>query len=110
MDGENPLRCLVAVDESDRPRGFTIFVALPFTWSRKEVCYLEDIYVDPDARGKGYASAMIAELVEIGRREGWFKIFWMTESDNVRAQRFYERVARKMDYLRYDLNIDDAGV
>ena len=29
----------------------------------------------------------------------------MTQPDNLTAQRLYERVAKRMDYLRYDLNI-----
>jgi ribosomal protein S18 acetylase RimI-like enzyme len=99
------LRCIVAVDEDDRPVGFTLFLAFPFTWSHGDVCYLQDIYVAADSRGRGAARAMIAHLRELGEAAGWFKIFWMTQADNHTAQRLYDRVATRMDYLRYDLGI-----
>jgi GNAT superfamily N-acetyltransferase len=91
------------VDELDVPQGFTLYVTLPFTWSRGEVCYLHDIFVRESARGRGHARAMIERLAAIGRERGWFKIFWMTEADNHRAQRLYDTVAKRMSYIRYDL-------
>lgn len=104
--GAQSLSCIVAVDAADRPLGFTLFLAFPFTWSRGDVCYLQDIFVDAAARGRGVGRAMIEHLSELGRAAGWFKIFWMTQPDNVAAQRLYDRVAERMDYLRYDLTLD----
>lgn len=108
LDDENGLTCLLALDAEDIPIGFTLYLAFPFTWSRGDVCYLEDIYVRSGHRGKGVAQAMIGRLTEIGRERGWYKIFWMTQSDNFAAQRLYDKVAERMDYLRYDLTISEA--
>jgi ribosomal protein S18 acetylase RimI-like enzyme len=107
MDPAHGLRCIIAVNDQDTPLGFTLFLALPFTWSTGDACYLQDIYVGPENRGMGVAQAMIAHLREIGLEAGWFKIFWMTQSDNHAAQRLYDKVAKRMDYLRYDLNVCD---
>ena len=107
-DAANGLQCVVAVDEADTPIGFTLFLAFPFTWSHGDVCYLLDIYVEPQSRGKGVAQAMIGELSQIGQAAGWFKIFWMTQSDNFTAQRLYDKLATRMDYLRYDLTIPNG--
>ena len=104
-DPAHALQCIICVDESGAQIGFTLFSSLPFTWSRGEVCYLQDIYVRPESRGKGAAQAMIERLKEMGDAAGWFKIFWMTQSDNFAAQRVYDKVAKRMDYLRYDLNV-----
>ncbi|PSJ54214.1 GNAT family N-acetyltransferase [Kumtagia ephedrae] len=105
MGTEHALQCLLAADADDRPRAFVLFLAFPFTWSRGDVCYLQDIYVCPEARGRGMAQALIARVAEIGRARGWFKIFWMTQSDNFAAQRLYDKVAERKDYIRYDLNL-----
>lgn len=102
---EPTLRCILALDEGGRPLGFTLYLAFPFTWSRGDACYLQDIYVRPEARGRGAAQAMIENLRQQGLEHGWFKIFWMTQPDNLVAQRVYEKVARRMDYLRYDLDV-----
>lgn len=99
------LHCLLAMDEGGDPLGFTLYLAFPFTWSRGDACYLQDIYVRPEARGRGAAQAMIGNLRRRGLERGWFKIFWMTQPDNFAAQRVYDKVARRMDYLRYDLNV-----
>ncbi len=105
MDSANPLRCLIGVDGDGNKVGFVLFVVFPFTWSVLDVCYLEDLYVSPDARRKGYASALMEALADVGRKENWYKIFWMTEADNHAAQRLYDTVAERMDYLRYDMNL-----
>jgi ribosomal protein S18 acetylase RimI-like enzyme len=105
IDPAHPLECIVAADDAGEARGFTLFTELPFTWSARNVCYLLDIFVEPASRGSGHARAMMAHLVSIGRQRGWYKIFWMTEPDNARARRFYDRVARQMNYVRYDLEV-----
>ncbi|MBX3566496.1 MAG: GNAT family N-acetyltransferase [Rhizobiaceae bacterium] len=107
MDAGTGLRGIVAVDGNDEPIGFTLYLTFPFTWSRGDACYLQDIYVRSSARGKGAAQAMIRQLRETGEAAGWFKIFWMTQPDNFDAQRVYDKVARRMDYLRYDLNVSE---
>jgi GNAT superfamily N-acetyltransferase len=104
-DAGNPLQCIIAVDGNGAIVGFTLFLTFPFTWSRGDACYLQDIFVRAEARGKGAAQAMIDHLRQLGRDDGWFKIFWMTQPDNLTAQRVYDKVAKRMDYVRYDLNI-----
>jgi ribosomal protein S18 acetylase RimI-like enzyme len=103
MKPDNPMRGIVIVNDNDSAQGFVCFLAFPFTWSKKNVCYLQDIYVQRSCRGLGYGRLLIEHLVEIAKTEGWYKIFWMTERDNVVAQHLYDRIAQKMDYVRYDL-------
>ena len=105
--GNTGLNCILAVDDQDQPLGFTLYLAFPFTWSRGDVCYLQDIYVRAEQRGKGVAQAMIGRLAEIGRQSGWYKIFWMTQPDNFAAQRLYDKVTRRMDYIRYDVVVGE---
>jgi ribosomal protein S18 acetylase RimI-like enzyme len=108
MDQDNPLRCIFAVDGDDRPIGFTLFLTFPFTWAEGDACYLLDIYVRSESRGRGAAQAMIAHLAALGRASGWFKIFWMTQPDNDSAQRLYDKLAQRMDYIRYDLAVSES--
>ncbi|MDH6235012.1 GNAT superfamily N-acetyltransferase [Mesorhizobium soli] len=105
MDPGHDLKCVVAVGDDGSLAGFTLFLSLAFTWSTGDVCYLQDIYVRPQSRGKGIAQAMIERLRQLGIEAGWFKIFWMTQADNYSAQLVYDKVAKRMDYLRYDLNV-----
>jgi GNAT superfamily N-acetyltransferase len=101
-DSANPLSCLIAEAEGEQV-GFVLYLAFPFTWSRGDICYLEDIFVRPESRGAGHAARLIEALAAMGREKGWYKIFWMTQAHNVSAQRLYDRLALRRDYIRYDL-------
>lgn len=104
-DPANALLCLIAVDAQDRLQGFLLYLTFPFTWSKGNACYLQDIFVRAEVRGQGYAGALIRHLEGIGRTDGWYKIFWMTQKDNTTAQRLYDRIGLRRDYIRYDLII-----
>lgn len=105
VDPAQPIHCLLAFDAEGRPVGMTHYVLHLHTWSLRAICYLEDLYVSPDARGSGAAPAMIAGLKEIGQAEGWRRIYWHTHDDNYRARSLYDRVAKRTNYVRYDIDL-----
>lgn len=73
------------------------------TWSVRPVCYLEDLFVAPEARCAGVARRLIEALAEEGRRAGWFRIYWMTHDDNHAARAVYDRITGVTKFVRYDL-------
>lgn len=73
------------------------------TWSDRPVCYLEDLFVAPEARCTGVARRLIEALAEEGRRAGWFRIYWMTHNDNHAARAVYDRITSVTKFVRYDL-------
>jgi GNAT superfamily N-acetyltransferase len=77
----------------------------PNTWSVAPVCYLEDLYVDAERRGRGIGRALILSLAEEGRRVGWRRIYWRTADDNFTAQLLYDRVARRSRWVTYELDL-----
>ena len=83
---------LIARDDDGTAVGFaTIF----WTWSTSSaarVGTMNDLYVAPDARGGGYADALIKECVERCRQRGAIRLEWQTALDNHRAQKVYDRV------------------
>ena len=64
--------------------------------------YLDDLFADPAARGRGVGAALIAQLQQIARDEGATVVRWITADDNATAQRLYDRVATKTRWLTYD--------
>ena len=83
--------------------GFAVCIVHEGTWSVEPTCYLEDLFVDPIARGAGVGRALIDELVALGGREGWASLYWHTRCDNARARRLYDCYVRADDFVRYRL-------
>lgn len=77
----------------------------PSTWSVAEDCYLEDLFVEPSARGDGVGRAVVEHLVAEGRDAGWRKLHWLTDSDNTTARRLYDEVGQLADQVRYTINL-----
>ena len=67
-------------------------------------CYLDDLFVDPDARGRGVAVALLEALAQLATDRGWSVVRWMTAEDNLKARRMYDRLASRTGWVTYDLD------
>jgi GNAT superfamily N-acetyltransferase len=98
---------LVATDEAD---GEVVgFAACGWKWSSlraARIVILEDLFVAPEARGKGHADALIEATAAAARRHSAPAVTWLTAPDNLRAQAVYNRVGgRASPFLEYDLDV-----
>ncbi len=94
---------LIATSEQGTALGFANYILHPHTWSDKEICCLEDLYVRPEARGAGVGHALITYLIETGKSEGWGRVYWHTQTGNAPARRLYDRFNPADDFVRYTL-------
>lgn len=83
--------------------GFAIAVLHPGTWTLAPVCYLEDLFVDPAARGRGFGRALIDDLLTLARERGWSRLYWHTQAGNATARRLYDTYVPADDFVRYRL-------
>ena len=81
--------------------GFTVSIIHPGSWTLAPLCYLEDLFVDPDARGHGIGQALIQDLIDIGRKRGWSRLYWHTRASNETARRLYDKFVTADDFVRY---------
>jgi GNAT superfamily N-acetyltransferase len=85
------------------------FATLDWKWSSLKAAklgYLEDLFVDPGARGRGIADALIEVCAERCRELGMPVMEWLTAPDNHRAQKVYNRAgAESGTYLEYELEL-----
>src|SRR5665213_870553 len=61
--------------------------------SAADVCYLQDLFTAPDARGQGVARALIAAVTEWARARGCSRVYWSTHESNAQARALYDQVA-----------------
>jgi GNAT superfamily N-acetyltransferase len=59
--------------EKETPVGFAVFFHNFSTWLGRPGLYLEDLFVKPELRGKGYGRALLVHLAKIARDRGWGK-------------------------------------
>jgi GNAT superfamily N-acetyltransferase len=83
--------------------GFANYVLHPYTWGERPICLLEDLYVDPHARGTGVGARLIEHLVDRGREEDWARVYWHTRTDNAAARRLYDRFGPADGFIRYTI-------
>jgi GNAT superfamily N-acetyltransferase len=66
-----------------------------------DVCYLQDLFTAPAARGKGVARALIAEVEHWAWERGCARLYWHTQSSNENARRLYDQVAENRGFIQY---------
>ena len=103
QDPEHELEGLVALGRDERPVGLAHFRPYTRPLAASTGGFLDDLFVDPGARGSGAAQALLGSVAGIGRSRGWSLIRWITREDNYRARAAYDRVAVKTDWVTYDL-------
>ncbi|GGF36469.1 N-acetyltransferase [Microbacterium sorbitolivorans] len=63
--------------------------------------FLDDLFTDPELRGEGIGSALIANLQRVASEEGLSEVRWITSEANTDAQRLYNRVADRVPLYTY---------
>ena len=97
---------LVARDGDGVPIGFA---TVGWKWSSlraARIAVMEDLFVVPEARGRGAADALIRACADRARDHGAPVVTWLTAHDNRRAQAVYERAGATGDsWLEYELEL-----
>jgi GNAT superfamily N-acetyltransferase len=96
--GARPAAEVVIAQNGDEPVGFALFFHNYSTFLAQPGIYLEDLYVRPEARGRGAGRALLAHLARLARERGCGRLEWWVLDWNESAIRFYRSLgARSMD-------------
>jgi GNAT superfamily N-acetyltransferase len=96
---------LLALDEAGRGLGLVQFLYHASTWNTGGNCYLQDLFVLPEARGRRIGRRLIAAVGEAAKAKGAATLYWQTEEFNGTARRLYERVAKRAPFIRYQIEL-----
>ena len=99
---EPPMQGIMAIDDAGKPVGFAHYVVHASTWTLKNYCYLEDLFVRPDCRATGIGRTLIEHLYKLADQNGWSRVYWMTQENNYRGRTLYDRVGRRSEFVLYE--------
>ncbi len=108
MDPEHELKAAAAVDDDGRLVGFAHFRPYTRPLGASVGCFLDDLFVSPDARGSGAADALLEHLRSLARENGWSVVRWITADDNYRARAKYDQHAIRTMWITYDMSPQPA--
>ncbi len=100
----------LARDERGRAVGFA---SLFWSWDTTEgrrIGIMNDLFLDPRARGSGLAERLVAACRERCTRRGARRLEWVTAPDNARARALYERLGAVSEgWVDYALEVPPAS-
>ena len=100
FDAYEPVHALVAVD-SGQLLGLAHFLFHRSTTQVNPSCYLQDLFTDRTARGRGVGRALINAVYEQAKAAGSPRVYWQTHETNTTAMRLYDKVAEKSGFVVY---------
>jgi len=80
-----------------RALGFAHAYPILASLAQRRAWMLDDLFVSPDARGAGIATALLARVEQFARSTGAVRLSLVTAKTNARAQRVYERAGWRRD-------------
>ncbi len=73
--------------------------------SSPDVCYLQDLFTAPEARGHGVGRALIQAVADWARERGCVRVYWHTQESNETARRLYDKVAVNRGFIEYSVQL-----
>jgi GNAT superfamily N-acetyltransferase len=71
-------------------------------WKVENVCYLQDLFVAPAARGTGLGRKLIEAVYAAADANGTPAVYWLTQHFNEAGRRLYDRIGRLTPFIRYN--------
>ena len=95
---EEPKVFCELVEVEDEIAGMAIWFLNYSTWQGKHGIYLEDLYIRPEFRGRGFGKALLKHLAALCNERGYGRFQWWVLDWNESAIEFYRGLgAEAMD-------------
>lgn len=100
FDAYEPVHALVA-ERGGELLGLTQYLFHRSTTAIEPNCYLQDLFTNEAARGKGVGRALIEGVYQQARLAGCSRVYWQTHETNHTAMRLYDKVAERPGFVIY---------
>lgn len=102
-DDAQDFHCLIA-EMDGKPVGLTHYLFHRHAWKIENVCYLQDLYADPSARGMGVGRALIEAVYAAADANNTPAVYWLTQDFNHDARKLYDRISTLSPFIKYVRN------
>jgi GNAT superfamily N-acetyltransferase len=99
-DPNEPMHLLGAYDGGTLI-GIAQFLYHRSCWTIGDYCYLQDLFVAPEARGTGAGRALIEAVYDAATKAGASRVHWLTQESNATARVLYDRIAERSGFIQY---------
>ena len=84
--------------------GYTIYYPIFGSFSAKGKVHLEDLYIKPEFRGKGFGKYFFNEIVKFVKQDGYLGMEWSCLDWNESAIKFYNKINAEIETGRVYFN------
>jgi GNAT superfamily N-acetyltransferase len=104
FDPNEPVFGLVA-EQNGALVGLTHYLFHRSTTKAELVCYLQDLFTAPAARGQGIGRALIEGVYAKALEAGSKRVYWQTQTSNAAGRALYEKVAKHSGFIVYSKDL-----
>lgn len=101
LDPARPEQNALVAELDGRLVGLVHYIYHAHNWRAEDVCYLQDLYVDPETRGTGAGRALIEAVYRAADANGTPAVYWLTQEFNTTARQLYDRIATVTPFIKY---------
>ena len=101
VDDPHESKALVEFDENGTMVGIAHYLFHRHGWLVNDVCYIQDVFVIPSCRRKGYGRALFQEIFDIAKKNDSKQVYWMAKIANDGARKLYDDFGEVSPFVRY---------
>lgn len=103
---EKKIATAVIAEMDNESIGYAIYYPTFASFAAKMNAYIEDLFIKPEYRGKGFGKEFFHKLLEMIKDEGYSKLEWSCLDWNTPSIEFYKKRGAKEEtgrvYFEYD--------
>ena len=100
FDAYEPVHAMVA-EKNGQLLGLVHYLFHRNTAMIAPTCYLQDLFTNAAARGKGVGRALIEAVYQRAKAAGSPRVYWMTHETNLTAMKLYDKIAERSGFVQY---------
>jgi GNAT superfamily N-acetyltransferase len=106
---EPKFRCVIA-EWDQKPVGFALYFYNYSTFQGRPGIFLEDLFVNPEFRGKGIGRALLAHLAKVAVRENCGRYVWQVLDWNTPSIEFYKSLGARLMREWLTMRVEDVAL